>query len=303
MRHPSLRKRYTCRKSYQWWCHHKNSAEKSEKDPSSRQTEKPRGFWTPLTFFLELQLVKKQPQLPNLLLCFCCSAVSSSAVLKFYSYTCRNFYELGIGGEGEGKGGISAEMHCKAFDPSIRGPWNQWWWGDWCASRFWPYFWKGKFMMMRLFIRCTYDGRYEVQRASIAEKILLTFNCSESWRTNEKGYKVWFIISSTYFQGTSFTAYSTLQWTKTAQNSLTSSCCPFLQANINTVYPSLSIVFKLIWDLWECFSNTVELSLNFSDSKAIFIYNFLKPSSSTKLVLAHLALKWLQSSSHICKTH
>ena len=254
-------------------------------------------------FFLELQLVKKQPQLPNLLLCFCCSAVSSSAVLKFYSYTCRNFYELGIGGEGEGKGGISAEMHCKAFDPSIRGPWNQWWWGDWCASRFWPYFWKGKFMMMRLFIRCTYDGRYEVQRASIEEKILLTFNCSESWRTNEKGYKVWFIISSTYFQGTSFTAYSTLQWTKTAQNSLTSSCCPFLQANINTVYPSLSIVFKLIWDLWECFSNTVELSLNFSDSKAIFIYNFLKPSSSTKLVLAHLALKWLQSSSHICKTH
>ena len=260
-------------------------------------------FELPWPFFLELQLVKKQPQLPNLLLCFCCSAVSSSAVLKFYSYTCRNFYELGIGGEGEGKGGISAEMHCKAFDPSIRGPWNQWWWGDWCASRFWPYFWKGKFMMMRLFIRCTYDGRYEVQRASIEEKILLTFNCSESWRTNEKSYKVWFIISSTYFQGTSFTAYSTLQWTKTAQNSLTSSCCPFLQANINTVYPSLSIVFKLIWDLWEWFSNTVELSLNFSDSKAIFIYNFLKPSSSTKLVLAHLALKWLQSSSHICKTH
>ena len=117
MRHPSLRKRYTCRKSYQWWCHHKNSAEKSEKDPSSRQTEKPRGFWTPLTFFLELQLVKKQPQLPNLLLCFLPLCVST-AVLKFYSYTCRNFYELGIGAE--------MQLHCKLFDPSIRRPWNQW---------------------------------------------------------------------------------------------------------------------------------------------------------------------------------
>ena len=123
----------------------KLSRKESEKEPSTRQKNHV-AFELPWPFFLELQLVKKQPQLPNLLLCFCLS----TAVLKFYSYTCRNFYELGIGAE---------MQHCKLFDPSIRRPWNQWWWGAWCASRFWPYFWKGKFMMMqRLFSRCTYDG-------------------------------------------------------------------------------------------------------------------------------------------------
>ena len=144
---PRLRKRYTCRKSYQCGASViTKTQQKRVRKGTINQTEKPRGFWTPLTFFLELQLVKKQPQLPNLLLCFCLS----TAVLKFYSYTCRNFYELGIGAE---------MQHCKLFDPSIRRPWNQWWWGAWCASRFWPYFWKGKFMMMqRLFSRCTYDG-------------------------------------------------------------------------------------------------------------------------------------------------
>ena len=144
---PRLRKRYTCRKSYQCGASViTKTQQKRVRKGTINQTEKPRGFWTPLTFFLELQLVKKQPQLPNLLLCFCLS----TAVLKFYSYTCRNFYELGIGAE---------MQHWKLFDPSIRRPWNQWWWGAWCASRFWPYFWKGKFMMMqRLFSRCTYDG-------------------------------------------------------------------------------------------------------------------------------------------------
>ena len=113
MRHPSLRKRYTCRKSYQWWCHHKNSAEKSEKDPSSRQTEKPRGFWTPLTFFFRVAARKKAASITQF------TTPAREQNNSPLTHLERYFYEFGI----------DAEMHLKLTPPLFGlGPWNQWWW-------------------------------------------------------------------------------------------------------------------------------------------------------------------------------
>ena len=66
-----------------------------------------------------------------------------------------------------------------AFDPTFEKE-NSWW----CSV-----------CLVGVLMMAPPESIYEVQRASIEEKILLTFNCSESWRTNEKGYKVWFIIS------------------------------------------------------------------------------------------------------------
>ena len=57
---PRLRKRYTCRKSYQCGASViTKTQQKRVRKGTINQTEKPRGFWTPLTFFFRVAARKK----------------------------------------------------------------------------------------------------------------------------------------------------------------------------------------------------------------------------------------------------